>query len=291
MRFRFIRVEKEWFPITALCRVLDVSCSGYHAWAGRAPSQRSTANAFLAVEIAAVFTRSRKTYGSPRVHAELSSLGTHAGRHRIARIMHDSSLRARKKRSFKHTTDSRFSQRIAHNVLNRTFSTDAPNQVWVTDVKAIRTGEGWLYLAAVIDLFSRRVIGHSMSDCNDTALALRALNDTLRTRGTAHGVLHHSDRGCTYASDQYHDRLSASGICPSMSRSGNCWDNAVAESFFSTLEWELLARNSFATQSQAHRAVSEYIDQFFNPIRRHSTNGYLSPIAYELRWQSRQLAV
>ena len=212
----------------------------------------------------------RETYGSPRVRIELVSGGLRVGRNRIARIMHDSSLFARKKRSF---------------------TAAAPNRKWVTDVKAIRTGEGWLYLAAVIDLFSRRVVGHAMSESNDTRLALEALNNAKAARGRIDGLLNHSDRGSPDGSDLYTDRLCALHVQPSMSERGDCWDNAVAESFFSTLEWERLRKRSFATHSQARRIVSEYIDQFFNPIRRHSTNGYFSPIEFELRWQSRQLTV
>ena len=291
MRFVFIHRDRDCFPITALCRVLRVSCSGYHAWLGRVPCARKARDQRLAVEIAAVFRRSRETYGSPRVRIELVSGGLRVGRNRIARIMHDARLFARKKRSFKCTTDSRTTKRIAPNVLARTFTAAAPNRKWVTDVKAIRTGEGWMYLAAVIDLFSRRVVGHAMSESNDTRLALEALNNAKAARGRIDGLLNHSDRGSPDGSDLYTDRLCALHVQPSMSERGDCWDNAVAESFFSTLEWERLRKRSFATHSQARRIVSEYIDQFFNPIRRHSTNGYFSPIEFELRWQSRQLTV
>ena len=235
--------------------------------------------------------RSRKTYGSPRIYVDLASGGICVGRNRIARIMQILGLCAREKRSFKCTTDSRMTQRIAPNVLARLFTAAAPNRKWVTDVKAIRTSEGWMYLAAVIDLFSRRIVGHAMSESNDTSLALQALNNAKSARGRSDGLLHHSDRGSPYGSDLYTDRLCALHMQSSMSQKGDCWDNAVAESFFSTLEWELLRKRSFATLSKARRIVSEYIDQFFNPIRRHSTNGYFSPIEFELRWQSRQLTV
>ena len=201
MRFVFIHRERDCFPITALCRVLRVSCSGYHAWLGRVPCARKARDQRLAVEIAAVFKRSRETYGSPRVRIELVSGGLRVGRNRIARIMHDSSLFARKKRSFTCTTDSRTTKRIAPNVLARSFTAAAPNRKWVTDVKAIRAGEGWMYLAA---------------------------------RGRINGLLHHSDRGSPYGSDLYTDRLCALHVQPSMSGKGDCWDNAVAESFFST---------------------------------------------------------
>lgn len=291
MRFIFIHRERDCFPITALCRVLHVSCSGYHAWLSRVPCARKVKDQRLAVEITAVFMRSRKTYGSPRIYVDLASGGICVGRNRIARIMQILGLCAREKRSFKCTTDSRMTQRIAPNVLARSFTAAAPNRKWVTDVKAIRTSEGWMYLAAVIDLFSRRIVGHAMSESNDTSLALQALNNAKSARGRSDGLLHHSDRGSPYGSDLYTDRLCALHMQPSMSQKGDCWDNAVAESFFSTLEWELLRKRSFATLSQARRIVSEYIDQFFNPIRRHSTNGYFSPIEFELRWQSRQLTV
>ena len=270
VRFVFIHRERECFPITVLCRALRVSCSGYHAWLGRAPCARKVRDQRLAVEITAVFMRSRETYGSPRMYVDLASGGICVGRNRIARIMDDSSLFARKKRSF---------------------TAAAPNRKWVTDVKAIRTGEGWLYLAAVIDLFSRRVVGHAMSESNDTRLALEALNNAKAARGRIDGLLNHSDRGSPDGSDLYTDRLCALHVQPSMSERGDCWDNAVAESFFSTLEWERLRKRSFATHSQARRIVSEYIDQFFNPIRRHSTNGYFSPIEFELRWQSCQFTI
>lgn len=291
MKFQFIHVQKDWFPITALCRVLEVLRSGYHAWISRAPCARVIENNILVVTISAVFRRSRQTYGSPRVHAKLVASGTIAGRNRIARIMHSSSLKARKKRVYKSTTDLRETNRVARNRLNRCFTTNMPNEVWVTDVKAIRTNEGLLYLAVMTDLFSRRVIGHAMSESNDTDLALHALNNAARVRGNIKGVIHHSDRGSPYGSQTYRKRLAELRMRASMSRTGDCWDNAVAESFFSTLEAELLCKNRFATQTHARHAVSEYIENFYNPQRSHSTNGYVSPITFELRWQSCQLAV
>jgi transposase-like protein len=205
VRFIFIHRESECFPITALCRVLRVSCSGYHAWLSRVPCARKVEDQRLAVEITAVFMRSRKTYGSPRIYVDLASRGTHAGRNRIARIMQILRLCAREKRSFKCTTDSRTTQRIAPNVLARLFTAAAPNRKWVTDVKAIRTSEGWMYLAAVIDLFSRRIVGHAMSESNDTSLALQALNNAKSARGR---------------SNLYTDRLCALHMQPSNERKG-----------------------------------------------------------------------
>ncbi len=283
MRFTFILSEKAFYPIVVLCRVLAVSRSGFHAWVTRPPSQRDVANRRLAVEVTAVHRESRCTYGSPRVTAELRANGQPVSRNRVARLMRQEGLQARRKRRFKRTTDSNHSNPIAPNIIGRMFFASTPNSVWVTDVKAIWTGEGWLYIAPVIDLFSRKVVGLAMRDSNDTDLALAALNAAVSCRRPAPGLIHHSDRGSPYASDRYRDRLDELKSIASMSRKGDCWDNAVAESFFSTLEHELLADVVFATRAQAARAIREYVHDFFNLRRRHSTIGYVSPIEFELR--------
>ena len=283
MRFTFILSEKAFYPIVVLCRVLAVSRSGFHAWVKRPPSQRDVANRRLAVEVTAVHRESRCTYGSPRVTAELRANGQPVSRNRVARLMRQEGLQARRKRRFKRTTDSNHSNPIAPNIIGRMFFANTPNSVWVTDVKAIWTGEGWLYIAPVIDLFSRKVVGLAMRDSNDTDLALAALNAAVSCRRPAPGLIHHSDRGSPYASDRYRDRLDELKSIASMSRKGDCWDNAVAESFFSTLEHELLADVVFATRAQAARAIREYVHDFFNLRRRHSTIGYVSPIEFELR--------
>jgi transposase InsO family protein len=283
VRFAFILAEKAFYPITVRCRVLEVSRSGFHAWVRRQPSQRDRDDAKLAVEVAAVHERSRRTYGSPRVTAELRARGVRVGRKRVARIMRKKGLEARRKRPFRRTTDSAHSNPVAPNLVGRMFSATAPDRVWATDVKAVWTDEGWLYLAAMIDLFSRRIVGWATSARNDTRLAIAALAVAARGRHPRPGLVHHSDRGSPYASEEYRAQLARLGSIASMSRKGDCWDNAVSESFFSTLAAELLDRMRFATQAQATAAIADYIDSFYNLHRRHSTLGYLSPIEFELR--------
>ena len=290
MRFTFILSEKAFYPIAVLCRVLAVSRAGFHAWVKRPPSRRDVANRQLAVQVAAIHRESRCTYGSPRVTAELRANGRPVSRKRVARLMRQQSLQARTKRRFKRTTDSNHANPIAPNVIGRMFGASAPNRVWVTDVKAVSTGEGWLYIAPVIDLFSRQVVGLAMRDRNDTDLALAALNAGVSRRCPAPGLIHHSDRGSPYASERYRDRLDELESIASMSRKGDCWDNAVAESFFSTLTHELLVDVVFTTHAQAARAIEEYINNFYNLRRRHSTLGYVSPIEFELRSHAAALA-
>ncbi len=283
MRFAFILVEKAFYPIAVLCRVLAVSRSGFHAWRTRPTSTREVANRQLALTVKAIHRESRGTYGSPRVTAQLRAQGQPVSRKRVARVMNLLGIQARSKRRFKQTTDSNHANPIAPNVVGRMFSATAPDRVWVTDVKAIATGEGWLYVAPVIDLFSRRVVGLALRNQNDTELALAALESAVSQRRPTAGLIHHSDRGGPYASARYRDRLAALECVASMSRKGDCWDNAVAESFFSTLVHELLSREFFATRQQAERAIRDYIHNFYNLRRRHSTIGYLSPIEFELR--------
>jgi transposase InsO family protein len=283
VRFAFIRVEKAIFPLTVLCRVLEVSRSGFYAWLNRGLSKHAREDAQLFVHVVASHRRSRGTYGSPRVMRDLRADGVRVGRKRVARIMREKQLHARRKRRFRKTTDSAHADPIAPNLLDRKFSAAAPDRVWVTDVKAIWTGEGWIYLAAMLDLFSRRVVGWAMSENNDTKLARGALDAATARRRPPAGLIHHSDRGSPYASADYRAELDRLGGVASMSRKGDCWDNAVAESFFSTVTHELLDRTSFATRGHAIRVVGEYIDNFYNLERRHSTLGHLSPIEFELR--------
>jgi putative transposase len=284
MRYPFIDRERRSYPVTVLCRVLEVSTSGFYAWLLRPKCGRAMENEQLAVAIAASHERSRRTYGSPRVTADLRAEGRRVGRNRVARIMREKGVRARIRRRFKVTTDSRHDRPIAPNRLERRFHADAPGAAWVSDVKAIWTSEeGWLYLAPVIDLFSRRVLGWSTSASNDATLVLEALDAAVRARRPCEGLLHHSDRGSPYASDDFRARLIELGAVASMSRKGDCWDNAVAESFFSTLVFELLAQRRFSTHAQARAALAEWIDGIYNLTRRHSTLGYLSPIEFELR--------
>ena len=225
MKFAFIAVEKAFFPVTVLCDVLDVSRSGFYAWCKRPEPRRKASDAQLAVEIVAAHRRSRGTYGSPRVHAELRARGLCVGKKRVERLMRERGIEARRKRRFRRTTDSNHTMPIAPNVLARQFDAKAPNEAWVTDVTYIPTGEGWLYLAAILDLFSRRVVGFAMSAQNDRVLALEALKRALRARRPAPGLLHHSDRGSPYASEDYREALTERGIIASMSRTCDCWDS------------------------------------------------------------------
>lgn len=283
MKFAFIEAEKAHYPVSVLCSVLEVSRSGFYAWRKRPKSSRASKDAVLAEAITKVYASSRGTYGSPRVHAELREQGEVVSRKRVARLMRDQGLVARRKRRFRPaTTDSNHQQPVAENLLNRSFERTSPNQAWVGDITYIPTGEGWLYLAALIDLFSRRVVGWAMSDHIDRQLTLDALEmAVVNRRKVVKDVLHHSDRGSQYASADYRRALADAGLIASMSRKGNCWDNAVAESFFSTLKWELNHRRPFETRSDARRAIFEYIEVFYNRRRRHSSLGYLSPMQFE----------
>lgn len=281
MRFAFIDAKKAKFPVSDLCRVLKVQRSGYYAWLEREESARAKDDRVLAVEVAAVFAESKKRYGSPRVHRELRKRGRQVGRHRIARLMREHRLRARTRRKFVRTTHSNPGQQTPPNVLNRDFSPEAPDRVWAGDVTYLPTREGWLYLAVLLDLYSRRVVGWAMSEHNDEALTLAALRMAIDQRQPAPGLMHHSDRGTTYASGTYQDVLAKHGFVCSMSRKGNCWDNAVVESFFSSLDIECENGDMFSSRAAARREVTDYILGFYNPTRLHSTLGYLSPMEYE----------
>ncbi len=284
MKFTFIAVEKAFYPVSVLCDVLLVSRSGFYAHCKLKASPRKADDIRLATEITAIHRRSRNTYGSPRIHAELrAGKGLRVGKKRVERLMRERGLKACQKRRFRCTTNSKHTMPVAPNVLARRFVTKAPNQVWVSDVTYIPTGEGWLYLAAILDLFSRRVVGYAMSAQNDRALSLLALEQALKTRKLAHGLIHHSDRGSPYASEEYRRLLQKSGIVASMSRVGDCWDNAVAESFFATLKVELCNGLRYATREEAKGSIRDYLEGFYNDFRRHSHLGYLSPVEFELR--------
>jgi putative transposase len=281
VRFAFIDAKKAQYPVSALCSVLKVQRSGYYAWLGREEPVRAMEDRQLTVQIRAIFAESKTRYGSPRVHRELRKRGTHVCRHRVARLMREQELQARPRRRFVRTTDSKHSLPTPPNVLDRDFTTTAPNRAWVGDVTYLRTLEGWLYLAVLLDLYSRRVVGWAMSEHNDEALTLSALQMALDQRQPKPGLIHHTDRGTTYASGTYQDVLSQHAIVCSMSRKGNCWDNAVAESFFSTLDFECGTQLSFSSRAVARREVTKYILTFYNPTRLHSSLGYRSPMEYE----------
>lgn len=293
MKYACIARYRSDAPVRLLCRVLGVSPSGFYAaeqqrQGRRALSARARANQRLLVAIRGIHRSSHARYGAPMVHAELHAHGQRCGRHRVARLMRAAGLRGLSPRRFRVTTQSGHREPVAANVLARRFAPTAyteRDRVWVADLTYLATGEGWLYLAVVLDLASRRVLGWCADRVLDQSLTLRALDRALVLRQPAPGVLHHSDRGVQYASAAYQQRLRARGMIPSMSRVGDCWDNAVVESFFATLKRELVSHVRWTTRAEAHRALTRYIDRWYNHQRRHSALGFLSPIDYE-----RQLA-
>lgn len=283
MRFRFIATEKAQFPVRVLCRTLQVSRAGFYAWQDRAPSTRTQVDERLGLEITAIHGESRRCYGSPRIHAELRERGCRTSRKRVARLMRRQGLTTRRRRRFRVTTQSQHPWPLAPNHLARQFERAQPDQAWVTDITYIWTSEGWLYLAIVLDLCSRFAVGWAMNDRITDELTLEALGMALQRRRPAQGLLHHSDRGSQYASGDYQRMLAEHGIVCSMSRRGNCWDNAVAESFFATLKVELVHEATWPTRAMAHADLFDYLEIFYNGQRRHSALGYLSPRAFEQR--------
>ncbi len=281
MRFAFIEAEKANFPIAFMCARLEVSRSGYYAWRGRGPSQRALEDQRLAALVVSIHGESKGRYGSPRVSAELRARGQRTSRKRVARLMQAQGLSGRPRKRRQRTTDSQHALPVAENLLGRDFHAEEPNRVWVTDITYIWTREGWLYLAAILDLYSRAVVGWAMSERIDTELCLTALAMAVTSRRPPPGLTHHSDRGSQYASRAYRRALEAHGMLCSMSRKGDCWDNAVAESFWGTLKAELIEGEDLASRAQARRAVFEYIEVFYNRRRRHSSIQYRSPLEHE----------
>ena len=277
MRCDFIAVQKAHYPVTTLCRVLQVSRSAVYAARGHAPACRRVRDDELSLRIRTIHAASRGTYGSPRVHAALQREAQHVARKRVARLMAVHGLCGRRPKRWCRTTDSTHSEPIAPNVLARRFTVGAPNQVWATDITYVWTSEGWLYLAVVLDLFARRVVGWGLAERLHTELPLVALRMALGRRAVPRALVHHSDRGTQYASAAYQQELRAYGIQCSMSRRGNCWDNAVVESFFATLKIELIHRRAWPTRREVREAISEYIELFYNAHRLHSSAGYRSP--------------
>jgi transposase InsO family protein len=274
----FIKANVADFPVEVMCKVLGVSRSGYYAWASRAESARAAADRTLAAEIRAAHAASRGRYGSPRVHAELRTGGRRVGRKRVARPMRGMGLTARRKRRFRRTTDSRHAFPIASNLLARDFTAAAPDRVWLADLTYIRTAEGWLYLSVVLDLYTRSVVGWAMADHLGHELALAALDMAVARHRPAPGLVHHADRGVQYAAHGYRARLLAHGMLPSMSRKGDCCDNAPMESFFATLKRELVEETDYQTRDQARAEVFHYIEGFYNRRRSHSALGYLTTV-------------
>jgi transposase InsO family protein len=283
MRFAFVLAEKAVWPVKVMCEVLEVSRSGYYAWQGRPASARDQEDDELVDAIKAAHTAGRGNYGSPRIHRALRKNGTRVGKKRVARLMRREGIVAKRRKKFRITTDSKHPDPIAPNILNREFDIAQPNAAWVTDVTYVWTHQGWLYLAAILDLCSRRVVGWATSANNDRELALEALGRARTSRRPHPGLLHHSDRGSVYASLDYRTALSNCAMTPSMSRKGDCWDNAVAESFFATIKGEMLDHQTFETRAETTAAIADYVDAFYNVHRLHSSIGYVSPIEFEMR--------
>jgi transposase InsO family protein len=279
--FRFVRDHSRRFPVALMCQVLGVSRSGYYAWGHRPESARRRENRRLRAKIRAIHEGSRRTYGSPRVHQALQTQGEACGRHRVARLMREDDLKAKVKKRFKATTDSKHTLPVAPDLLQRDFAPSVPNQVWASDITYIWTGEGWLYLAVTIDLFNRAVVGWSMSHRIDRHLVIDALTMAIKRRGPGPGLIHHSDRGSQYASADFQALLTKYGLRCSMSRKGDCWDNAPVESFFGTLKQELVFHQRYRTRQQARQSLFDYIERFYNCRRLHSKLGYLSPAQFE----------
>lgn len=281
MIFRFMSNHQSEFPISLMCRVLAVSRSGYYAWLNHSESKKDQDDNALSQEIYVIHQESFGTYGSPRVYRELKRRGKHLGENRVARLMRKDGLRAKTKRKFKATTDSRHHFPVATNLLNREFTPEEPNQAWASDITYIWTAEGWLYLAVVMDLFSRSIVGWSMSERMTRALVIDAFVMAVKRRNPPLGLLHHSDRGSQYASTDYQAILTKYGAICSMSRKGNCWDNAPVESFFGTLKKEHIFHNHYGHRTQARQSIFVYIEQFYNRKRIHSAIGYRTPIEME----------
>jgi putative transposase len=281
VKYACIAHHRDEFAVALMCRVLGVSRAGFYAWLGRPPSARARLDRRLRVAIRAIHAASRGSYGSPRVHRELRAHELRCSRKRVVRLMRAEGLRAKRRRRSRVTTPAAATRPVAPNVLARQFQPGGLNRVWVGDLTACWTLEGWLYLAVLLDLGSRRVVGWAAGALADQALTLAALQRALVVRRPAPGLVHHSDRGTPYTGAGYQAALATHGLMPSMSRRGDCWDNAVAESFFATLKTELLTDARWPTRAAATAAIGGYIEGWYNSRRRHSTLDYVSPVEYE----------
>lgn len=281
MKYEFIRDNRSYFRVEKMCQVFDLSRSGYYAWQKRDKSPRQIENEQLKTRIEEIYEKSRKRYGYPRVWAELQSMGIHVSRNRVARLMRLAGLRSKRSKRFKRTTNSKHALPIAPNILNKNFSVDQPDRVWVSDITYIWTWEGWLYLAVVIDLFARQVVGWALDSRIDKELILSAMKQAIHRRSPTAGLIFHSDRGCQYASQAVRDLLEYHHFKQSMSNKGDCYDNAVAESFFATLKLELVYPDFFRTRQEAKTELFQFIEIDYNRKRRHSTLKYRSPVDFE----------
>jgi transposase InsO family protein len=283
VKYAFIREHENEFRVARMCTVLQVSRSGYYQWVDRPESERSLADRELLVHIRRVHIQSRRAYGAVKTWSELRDQGIACGKHRVARLHRRDGIEAQRKRRFRLTVESHYTTPAAPNLVQRKFIVAQPNRIWVGDMTFIRTRAGFLYLAVLLDLFARNVVGWSMHDRPNLEVALRALDMALQRRRPAPGLVHHTDQGPLYSAQDYRERMRVHGILPSMSRRGNCYDNAVAESFFSNLKNELVHHCDFATREAARAAIFDYIEVFYNRQRRHQTLGYLSPMRFELQ--------
>jgi putative transposase len=283
VKYAWIKEQSNDFSVGTLCRFMAVSRSAYYAWSQRSPTEFEKDDKALTKMIASAFKKSRSTYGTRRLKQALFQQNRIASRRRIGRLMREAKLACKTRRKFKATTNSKHELPIAENHLNRQFAVNQPNQVYAGDITYIHTQEGWLYLAVVIDLFSRQIVGWSMAEHMRAKLVNDALQMAIWKRKPAKGLLWHTDRGSQYASESHRTLLTQHGIQQSMSRKGNCWDNAVSESFFHTLKSELVHHQTFRNRDEARQAIFEYIEVFYNRERLHSANGYLSPVDYELQ--------
>jgi putative transposase len=282
MKYWFIYQHCSLYGVQKMCRVLEVSRSGYYGWKRQPQGKRQKENEKILMEIRESHKNSRRAYGSPRITEDLQANGTKCGENRVARLMKNNGIVGKAKKKFKATTNSRHNLPVAENVLNQNFTTEKPNTVWVSDITYIPTLEGWLYLVVILDLFSRQVVGWAMSDRLASGFVVKALYQAIGRRRPHSGCILHSDRGVQYASGDFRDALKAFGFIQSMSRKGNCYDNAVAESFFHTLKTEHVYEYRYETRAEARQSIFDYIEMFYNRQRRHSALGYRSPVSYEL---------
>lgn len=290
MKYARIEELRQHHPVAAMCRILEVSESGYHAWRQRPPSARQQENLRLETEIKAAHQRTRETYGPERLQSDLADHGIQASIYRIKRIRTKLGLHCKQKRKFKATTNSNHALPLAPNLLDRQFAVATPNRAWVTDITYVATDDGWLYLAGIKDLFNGELVGYAMSDRMTTALVSQALFRAVAAKRPAKGLIHHSDRGSQYCSHAYQRQLQQFGMLASMSRKGDCWDNAPMESFWGSLKNELVHHRRFATREQAKQEITEYIEIFYNRIRKQARLGYLSPAAFNQQYYAKQIA-
>lgn len=282
MKFKFISANREAFKVGRMCKILNVSRTGFYAWVKRPESRRSRQNRYFEQKIRKIHEAVNKIYGAPKVYEELKDQGESCGKNRVARIMRNAGIKSKTKMKFKATTNSRHNFPVAPNLLDQQFNVNIPNKVWVADITYIHTAEGWLYLAALMDLYSRRIVGWSMGRRMTRQLTIDALNMAITNRHEVNGLIHHSDRGSQYASGEYQQILKEHGIICSMSRKGNCYDNAVIENFFHLLKTEHVHHYRYFTRQQARTSIFEYIESFYNRKRRHSRLNYMSPYNYEI---------